>query len=1097
MIKQISAKTIVAMAAGALMMSVRFAAFGQEPIPVPVDLKLASSAAGGQQLSYLDANGMPTSPTKPCLESLPGNGTRAGYMLSHGGIVPISVRVSVGARSLRSGVDYSLDYASGMLFFSEPVRRFETITVSYEYVLQADGNRTPGGANSLALNYRGASLNFGFGMSSFNGLDFNTYGLSMTSKVGQGGTLKGLLYFSTPAASNLNVLGRTDANQTSVTKRNADAARSDHLIVQEFNTRVGSASVRATYQDIGMNFGGFQAMRQANAGNAEVLGQIGVLEKERGIRRLGFGTSVPVSGNGKLGFDWDRTSDGKGEIAQRKLSINSGALSFSYMDLNIGRNFEGFQRLREGEAPQWARERGIHRSALTLGLTPSKTTSLGFGQTTLRDASGSMLRQSLQMATGGFGVSYYRSSTDAQFRRLNDLSDAEKTEMALEVRRQFNPGAKAAEVTPQERQQIAGEAGIDRTRLSLNGNLGKAGSLSLGKFEVSDGSGAIRRSTLSFQGRGFEFSYLDQSIDKAFSRLGALNQFERAQYGNELGIRRTALNFRMALNQSTGVAYQQSSIRDEAGGMSRQSVSYQGKGVTAQLNMASTDASFARARDLAGLSDPEKAAIEAERGFKRTDFAADITAIRGLKLNTYTYNAFNAEQAISLNRFRHFADWTVSRNTRVTYITEGNSLARESVTANGVNHSLLTFDHNLGRGMKLNMYRDAVTTVQGAQSTTVTTNFAHFETDRSKPNNLMFETKRVSSTAGTFENTTQLDLNYRASRALGLRFNYLDVDRGENPSARTNTIALDWQINRQLRFAGSYATTSTNNNQDAIARSFSLSGNISPTFTLTGTYSEAGLVGKPLRTASDISIANTKPFSFLGLTNTTMAFKYTALGDQGRKLSQLVVGSLAANLGRNQLALEYGGSLDQKNNRAVSRQISFVSDRNEKLPLHFDISYRARNINGGPLQLTRRYNFSYRMDRQTSMTYTYASLPDGPNGQLQPLTTSAFALKRNINPASSFTLDYTTNRDFAKGTIVRKLGANYQTKLRNLAAVQVGYSVDISNLNGQNVNAHTLSLGYDRRVSADNVVAFAAAYTMNHNGQPNDLRGTVEFRTRF
>jgi len=99
--------------------------------------------------------------------------------------------------------------------------------------------------------------------------------------------------------------------------------------------------------------------------------------------------------------------------------------------------------------------------------------------------------------------------------------------------------------------------------------------------------------------------------------------------------------------------------------------------------------------------------------------------------------------------------------------------------------------------------------------------------------------------------------------------------------------------------------------------------------------------------------------------------------------------------------------------------------------------------------------------------------------------------------SASFALDYTTQRDFAKNTLARKLGINFQGQMRNLAAVQVGYSVDISNLNGQNTNAHTISLSYDRRVSADNVVAFGAAYTMNRNGQADDVRGTVEFRTRF
>lgn len=1091
-------KLHAAILAAAILMGVRFAASAQQAAPIPLDLTgvKPQSAFGGMELPYLDKHGSATAPTARCVETLPGNGTRAGYMLSHGGIVPSSVRVSVGARSLRSGVDYGLDYASGMLVFTEAVRRFETITISYDYVQQADAARSMVPTSGLALNLKGTSLNFGYGVSSFNGLDFNSYGLAMNSKLGKSGTLSGLVYFSTPSASNLNVVGRTDATRASAVKRDARQARSDHLVAQELNARLGSATVRATYQDVGASFGGFQAMRQANANNAELINQINTLERERGIRRLGFGTDLVVGKDGKLGFDWGRTSDGKGDISRQSLSLSTKALSFSYSDLDIGRTFEGFKQLREGAAPQWARERGMRRTDMALSLTPGKDSKFDFGQTSLRDPSGVLARQSLTLGTKTLGFTYSRRSVDATFGRLNDLSDAEKSELALEIRRQFNPNATAGEVTPQERQQIAGEAGIERARLGFTANLRQGGSFALNQFTVSDGSGTIRRNALSLTGRGYQLSYMDQSIDRDFSRLGSLNQFERAQYGNELGVRRNALDFAMALNKHSNLAYSQSSIRDDAGGMTRQSISFAGKGVNAVLNLASTDSSFARARDLVGLNDQQKAAIEAERGFRRMDFAANVTAFKGLSLQTYTYNAVNSEQGVSLNRFRHFAEWTPGRASRVTYLTEGQSSATAGSVTNGVQHSLLTLDQQFSRGMKLNAFADTVATTNGGSSNTVTTHFVHFETDRSKANNLMAETKRVRSTTGSFENTTQLDLNYRASRSMTFRLNHLAVDRGSDSSATTNTLTMNWQVRKNLQFSGSYALTDTNNGQDAVAKSFSLGGELIRNFNLTGTYSEAGVVGKPRRAASDISISNAKPFSFLGLTNTTLAFKYTSLNDQGRQVSEGVSGVLKANLGKNVLAFEYGGSLDPKNNSAVSRMVSFVSDRNEKLPIHFDITYKARNINRGDVQLIRNYNLSLRLDKQTDIRYSYVSLPEA-NGQIRPLMNSTFSLKRTLNSVSSFALDYSTNRDYAKRTQVRKLGALFQTKVNKLAAVQVGYSVDISNLNGQNTNGHTVSLNFDRRVSTDNVLAFGAAYTMNQNGQADDVRGTVEFRTRF
>ncbi len=96
-----------------------------------------------QKLSYIDKNGSPVDRGKSCSEMLRGNGTRAGYSLSHGGIIPDSVSVSVGAHRLRPNLDYYLDATSGSIGFAEPVRRLETVSVSYRYIEGQDGARSP------------------------------------------------------------------------------------------------------------------------------------------------------------------------------------------------------------------------------------------------------------------------------------------------------------------------------------------------------------------------------------------------------------------------------------------------------------------------------------------------------------------------------------------------------------------------------------------------------------------------------------------------------------------------------------------------------------------------------------------------------------------------------------------------------------------------------------------------------------------------------------------------------------------------------------------------------------------------------------------
>lgn len=1060
-----------------------------------------------QKLSYLDKDGKPLQPGKTFSETLRGNGTRAGYILSHGGIIPSSVSVSVGARLLRANADYYLDAANGSLFFAEPVRRMDSIRVFYRYVEGQDASRSPITLPGLALNFKGTSLNFAYGLSTANGIDFTTYGLAMNSTLGRSSTLNSLFYFSTPSGSSGNVVGETRASlQDTRPRSNPEDAKSDHLIVQDLNIRSGSATFRATYQDVGLKFNGFQAMRQANANNQEVMVQIALLEKEKGIKRLGFGVGLQVGKSDNFGLDWDQIDDGKGQILRQSIGYKSNVFDFRYSLQSISEQFALFKGLREAEAAQWAREKGIQRSDLALGFVTGKDGHLSFNRSTIGDKSGRLSSQSLEYISNAFRFSLANREADSSFSRLNDLSDADKTALALDIRRQFNPAASAEEVTAKDKQQIVSDSGLSRSRMSLSSAIGKEGAFSYNTFRIGDEKGSIQRKTLNLTTRNFTFSYLDQDISDEFNRLGSMSDFEKGQFGNERGVHRTALGFNLILNKASSFAFSQLNIGDKHGGMSRQSFAYVGKGLDVKLNLGSTDKSFTRVGDLAGLSKEERATIEAERGYKRMDFAANITALKGITLNTYVYDASNAQDELRKEIFRHFLAWTPNPAIRVSYLTEGNAFDLAGKTQDGRTHSLLTYDQLLGKGMKLNFYQDNVETVAaGKMLPTVTTSFLHFETDRAKANNVIAETKRMSMSDGKYENTTLIDINYRLFNNLGLRFNRLDIDRGTDPSAETNTIQWNWQVNKTIHFSGSLSETGTNNDNDVSAKSFVLTGPILPNLNFAGSYSETVLKKKTrgaqgnVKSVTDVAFSNARPVHVLGVKDTTFTFKYAAVNDQKKQVSETVAGRVQGMIGKNQIALEYGGTLDPKGNSSIVRTISFVSDRNEKLPVHCDMTYTARNVNRSKLMLERKYNFVARIDKRTNLKYTYASLPlHVVNNQPQPLTTETFALKRELTSSLNLSMDYTESRNLGTKENVSKLGALISGKIDSNTAVQVGYSVDIFTRNGQHTDAHTVTLGYDKQIDGDHFLVLQTSYTTyNKSETPDALQANLDFKTRF
>ena len=83
--------------------------------------------------------------------------------------------------------------------------------------------------------------------------------------------------------------------------------------------------------------------------------------------------------------------------------------------------------------------------------------------------------------------------------------------------------------------------------------------------------------------------------------------------------------------------------------------------------------------------------------------------------------------------------------------------------------------------------------------------------------------------------------------------------------------------------------------------------------------------------------------------------------------------------------------------------------------LRFKPASFARFI-GEPLNLVRKYNASYRVDKRTTATYTYASLPEDAAQNLVMTKTSSFSLKRSFNKRLNLAIDYTTGKDLAKKT---------------------------------------------------------------------------------
>src|SRR5262249_35639450 len=154
---------------------------------------------------------------------------------------------------------------------------------------------------------------------------------------------------------------------------------------------------------------------------------------------FGIGLDPKGKAPGGLQLDWSQIQDGKGAINQQSIGFISKNFHFNYATRDISEKFSAFKGLRESDKAQWEKEKGLKTTGLSFGLNfatgkkPGAVGALDFSEQTFGDKSGSASRQVLRLAAGGLGLTLLNRRSDKDFKRLNDLSDADKTAFALDL----------------------------------------------------------------------------------------------------------------------------------------------------------------------------------------------------------------------------------------------------------------------------------------------------------------------------------------------------------------------------------------------------------------------------------------------------------------------------------------------------------------------------------------------------------------------------------------------------------------------------------------------------------------------------------------
>lgn len=451
-----------------------------------------------------------TDPTKPdpattiggqmSVDLVPIDPNSFSISLRHGNLLSGSESVVLGARTLKKGSEYAIDYAAGTIYLMVKGRPGDSVRVQYRYdpnrSAQA-GSGATGGFGGFNFNVLpGATMMLGLGMTErlADGtvLQTNSYALKNAFKL-NGGSANGIFIIGDRKKVQAQSLYETPGKQGAV-----DEGRSQALL-QNWSGNFMGGKFSLDYQDISKNFTAFQSFTDAGYDKAAV----DQFQKEKGLKRNGY--SFSGLGGAKLNFSnsYRAVKDNGASIEWRNYGIDTGPLKLSWSSQRVDKDFSRFNDIAEADRAQLAKEKGMTREEFQ-GSLALKGASSAFSSLKVEDIEGKGLyRRNFNFAGSLFKLGYADQNVETGFTRFGSLREA-------------------------DRDQLAREAGMRRQNFSLDLTplKGQTTPWSLSQNVIRTDAGDMKNIGLTFGAKHWSFEHSMIDADPGFANLGSLPEPE-------------------------------------------------------------------------------------------------------------------------------------------------------------------------------------------------------------------------------------------------------------------------------------------------------------------------------------------------------------------------------------------------------------------------------------------------------------------------------------------------------------------------------------------------------------------------------------------
>lgn len=762
---------------------------------------------------------------------------------------------------------------------------------------------------------------------------------------------------------------------------------------------------------------------------------------ESGIKRQSFNLTKGVVGKDAnllfasssmgdtVGSIHNQTIDFKGKawsLNNSRVSADKGFNRFGSMNANeqdanikiIAGMYSGIQANVAGERGNFMRSNGLGRDNTTFSANTGKGSSLKVANTTVTGSTGKANLNSVEYLTKNLKFNLRKLDLGMQFSDVTKLMGFE--------------------------QQIWGSvAGLQRTDMSFNANMGKKGVLDVSMLSAGLAGQNMDRTKVAYAGAGIEASYNSRKVDSGFSAAGQLVDPEQGYLASLKGYDETDTRLKLAPLKNMKVEYAQSKA----------------------LNNSTTELK--------------------QSGYLNLGWNLDKnTQVGYLRQDQLDKTSNSLILAATLERL------SVSRKVgQSTFFVTQESQQNDGQTASAdVNKMTVGMETKLDKRTSL---RTEQTRTSYSDGNKEDVNSATISTQLTK-NAGVSVTNTSIDRKGEAQDETKRNYGFWYDFGKGVRMTYGYVRQLTGETSGYSNTGFAFGSNPAAFNPGQPLAPITGANVNGTTLGYSNS---------TNTWDDQ--LGRT-QAFSSFSLATQKPFEVGFLKACKFNVNSYMSSDNSRWLKEDVASQFESKMGKYGLGFQYRGQVDQQGKRAIDRTYQVKTDYSNKAPLSAAFTYKQRMMPDNKEYAIRDYQFKWQVSKGFQLTNQIQTNPEGPYNANIVLGTTPMAQRRNIwradysgNKNFTFGGQFDEMRDDTAQTTRRTGGMNFSFFQGSGSPLNLFYGIEQNDsILGRNSYVR-FGLSFDQKASANQIFSFSVSNQGWLQNTDRTLAGTNDWVARL